>query len=739
TLKIDLTGFMFCHKNRINLHKLLKKLLAVLVDNAPNLEELTIKECGERERLNTKEMSVKFSQLRMLKSLKMPSHFTFESFYDLGKVCRNLPNLQIIWASVGCMHHVPDLQYLESRFPSLIVHNIKEFDHRPRFKELEFLLDEICCRNAKRLEIVQNRKSRLFFDGTINEDTITERTIYTGTPGQFRKVTIEMDKRTREDTRAGKKYNRYYEEDWEHLTDCMVTVDEKKESQEDSRFNCVRFVDDTTSFLRAIEFYQASCWQNVQTISVEYLTQFGSGGPLEMNLIAERCPNLERLIIRNGHCTINPGLNLSSLRDLEFGTSFSNQLPLSHILLAAPNLERVRLGVYEDHLPVIPLEATSMIVDGRILRKLQKLQIVFIEIELDPIVIPTQGPSCDLCWFLLVRSQYGVEIIEANPVGQSEASKKSVNFPALRTLAQLSRARGSEQHAGHDAKDRLLTSTEQHLLRLCLPLTTHSCKMMEMDDATLLQMTKTRLSNLRLQESNLQKLALNCIVKNYRFFAKNEIQEQNLECLPKPLRNKVLEELSDHFLISEPCSTPGDMNVRVDIFKRLVNSRTLKIDLTGFMFCHKNRINLHKLLKKLLAVLVDNAPNLEELTIKDCGERERLNTKEMSVKLSQLRMLKSLKMPSHFTFESFFDLGKVCRNLPNLQIIWASVGCMHHVPDLQYLESRFPSLIVHHIKEFDHRPRFKELEFLLDEICCRNAKRLEIVQNRKSRYTWTVP
>ncbi|CAB3388928.1 Hypothetical predicted protein, partial [Cloeon dipterum] len=320
TLKIDLTGFMFCHKNRINLHKLLKKLLAVLVDNAPNLEELTIKECGERERLNTKEMSVKFSQLRMLKSLKMPSHFTFESFYDLGKVCRNLPNLQIIWASVGCMHHVPDLQYLESRFPSLIVHNIKEFDHRPRFKELEFLLDEICCRNAKRLEIVQNRKSRLFFDGTINEDTITERTIYTGTPGQFRKVTIEMDKRTREDTRAGKKYNRYYEEDWEHLTDCMVTVDEKKESQEDSRFNCVRFVDDATSFLRAIEFYQASCWQNVQTISVEYLTQFGSGGPLEMNLIAERCPNLERLIIRNGHCTINPGLNLSSLRDLEFGT-----------------------------------------------------------------------------------------------------------------------------------------------------------------------------------------------------------------------------------------------------------------------------------------------------------------------------------------------------------------------------------------------------------------------------------
>ncbi|CAB3376623.1 Hypothetical predicted protein [Cloeon dipterum] len=385
TLKVDLTGFMFCHKNRINLQKMLKKLLAVLVDNAPNLEELTIKECGERERLNTKEMSVKFSQLRMLKSLKMPSHFTFESFYDLGKVCRNLPNLQIIWASVGCMHRVPNLQYLESCFPSLIVHYIKEFNHRPRFKQLEFLLDEICCRNAKRLEIVGKTKSRIFLERSINANRvgITERTIYTGTPGQFRKVSIEMEERTREDTFVGKKYNRYYEEDWEHLTDCMVPVDEKKDSQEDSRFNCIRFVDGGYDFRRDLDFYQTSCWQNVKKISVENMTQSGYR-PLEMSLIAERCPNLERLIIKAGDCTINPGLNLSSLRDLELETSFNDQLPLSHILLAAPNLERVRLRFYEEHLTVDPIVPTSMIVDGTILRNLQKLQIMLKGIDPDP-------------------------------------------------------------------------------------------------------------------------------------------------------------------------------------------------------------------------------------------------------------------------------------------------------------------------------------------------------------------
>ncbi|CAB3376624.1 Hypothetical predicted protein [Cloeon dipterum] len=384
TLKVDLTGFMFCHKDRINLQKMLKKLLAVLVDNAPNLEELTIKECGERGRIKTKEMSVKFSQLRMLKSLKMPSHFTFESIYDLGKVCRNLPNLQIIWASVGCMHRVPDLQYLESCFPSLIVHYIKEFDHRPRFKQLEFLLDDICCRNAKRLEIVGKTKSRIFLDEPINDDSITERIIYTGTPGQFRKVSIEMQESTREDTIVGKKYNRYHEEDWELLTDCMVPADEKKDSQEDSRFNCVRFVDGSRSFLRANELYQASYWQNVQTISVENLTGLGSVGPLEMSLITERCPNLERLILRGVYFTINPGLNLSSLRDLELETSFDDQLPLSHILLAAPNLERVRLRVYEGYLTVDPIVPTSMIVDGTILRNLQKLQIVLKGIDPDP-------------------------------------------------------------------------------------------------------------------------------------------------------------------------------------------------------------------------------------------------------------------------------------------------------------------------------------------------------------------
>ncbi|CAB3387546.1 Hypothetical predicted protein [Cloeon dipterum] len=43
-------------------------------------------------------------------------------------------------------------------------------------------------------------------------------------------------------------FKRYYEDDWEEHPDRMVPVDEIKDSQEDSRFNCIRFVDGGSSF-----------------------------------------------------------------------------------------------------------------------------------------------------------------------------------------------------------------------------------------------------------------------------------------------------------------------------------------------------------------------------------------------------------------------------------------------------------------------------------------------------------
>ncbi|CAB3387973.1 Hypothetical predicted protein [Cloeon dipterum] len=252
-----------------------------------------------------------------------------------------------------------------------------------------------------------------------------------------------------------------------------------------------------------------------------------------------------------------------------------------------------------------------------------------------------------------------------------------------------------------------------------------------MDEETLLKMTKTRPSKLRMQDSNFLKLTLTSIVKNYTFYAQNDIKEQNLQNLPNSLRNKVLEELSNHWKCEDLQINYGEFDLRVALFRRLINSQTLKVDLASCMLNCNPMHNLNNsLFEKLLNVL-ENATNLEELTFgESCNVQYTSSvTKEWSSKLSQLCKLRSLKLTALW-FDEIDHLLSVCRHMPNLKVMWVSVCKIPegHEPNLQYLDSCFPSLIVYFIRVCTrvHRPSLKKLEIVLDELCCRNAQKLQI-------------
>ncbi|CAB3389128.1 Hypothetical predicted protein, partial [Cloeon dipterum] len=159
-----------------------------------------------------------------------------------------------------------------------------------------------------------------------------------------------------------------------------------------------------------------------------------------------------------------------------------------------------------------------------------------------------------------------------------------------------------------------------------LPCRTHQSleesKSVEMDDddATLLKMAKTRLSHLRMQESNLQKLTLKNFARNFRFYATNQIKEQNPELLPTSLRNKLLEKFSHHLKSEDQPFSEEEFFLRQVMFGRLINSQTLKVDLTGCLLHCNSEIDLEdSFVKTVLKNVLKNAPDLEELTFGGCS------------------------------------------------------------------------------------------------------------------------
>ncbi|CAB3377002.1 Hypothetical predicted protein [Cloeon dipterum] len=383
TLKVDLTAILQSCKSKIKLDNCLLKLLNVLVDKAPNVEELTIGANNKMEDVRVTEgMMTKLAKLCKLKSLKISSIFKFDYFFNLGSMCHAMPDLQVISASVkGPATSLSSVQilHLEKCFPSLIVHCIKSSHFEPWLKEL----DERCRRNAEKLEKVYQDESKIFnWESNLMDVKLSRHTIYAGSPGKFRRISIEVEERSKQ-KHVGNKYHRYCKVNcWEHLTDRLVPVDQLTESQDASRFNIIHFVDGGESFPETMKVNPASCWPNVHTFTMESVYEMAYL-EVELSVIAERCPNLERLIIKemfNVYIVKDPALNalkLSSLRVLDLVVQPHHRTILpSHILSVAPNLEKVRLEGTAQFFTTEDLKVvTSMIADGLILRKLQTLHI----------------------------------------------------------------------------------------------------------------------------------------------------------------------------------------------------------------------------------------------------------------------------------------------------------------------------------------------------------------------------
>ncbi|CAB3382142.1 Hypothetical predicted protein [Cloeon dipterum] len=246
-----------------------------------------------------------------------------------------------------------------------------------------------------------------------------------------------------------------------------------------------------------------------------------------------------------------------------------------------------------------------------------------------------------------------------------------------------------------------------------------------MDDKTKLLLTKTRLKNLG-RSKNLLELTCKKIVRNMRWFLKNEGRVQKLRNLPAILRENLLTKLTNQNFADEE-KEKKELHSRIKAIKSLLCPQIKVLRLQKMMALHP----------ELLAIIANKAPNLLSLSIgEESGNCEDLSEINRTIipleEIAKLTKLKKLVITSS-NMVYYERLKVVCREkLKNLEYLNVNLAFENELDDEDDEDFKKSFL---NLRVFLFAPFVKD-SFLIPysysdklwNLCVKNLPKIEVVQ-----------